>query len=190
MAGTAARRAHNVVGDVRLVGAQPRLVIGGAAVGAARAVGLAQRAIQLGQLAQLHAPQIVVALGHFDALPDDVLDAVDGLFDALRIGGRDERVQRFVFARQRLAILAADFALFDAALAADDDLGAGVLFHGCGAMSGTFCIRKFNANKQRRRLTFQCVSARTDQQTDEIDVGMLLLRNQNLVADTYDRRPR
>lgn len=130
VAGAAARRAHNVVGDVWLVRTQPALVLRRATVGAPRSVGFAQRTVQLGQLAQLHAAQIVVALGHLDALSDDVLDLVDRLLDALGIGGRDERVQRFVFAGQRLAVLAADFTLLDGALAADDDFGTSFLFHG------------------------------------------------------------
>lgn len=37
--------------------------------------------------------------------------------------------------------------------------------------------------------TFKGVAARTNQQTDKIDVGMFLLRNQHLVADSNHRWP-
>lgn len=129
VSGSAARRAHNVVRDVWLVRTQPTLVLRRTAVCASRTVRFTKRSVQLGQLAQLHATQIVVSFGHLDALANDVLDLVHRLLHTLRIGGCDEGVQWFVFAGKRLAIFAADLALFDRALAANDDLGAGFLFH-------------------------------------------------------------
>ena len=160
VAGAAARRADDVVRNVRLVRAEPALVLVRAAVVAARPVRLAQRAVQLGQLAQLHPAQVVVALRHLDALPDHVLDAVDRLLHRLRIARGDERVQRLVLARQRLPVLAPHLTLLYRALAADDDLGARVLLH-----------------------RLQRVAARPDQQPDEVDIGVLLLRDEHLVAD-------
>lgn len=74
MAGAAAARADDVVGDVGLVRAEPGLVVGGAAIGAARPVVLAQRPVQQGELAQLVAPQVVLALRHLHALADDLVD--------------------------------------------------------------------------------------------------------------------
>ena len=58
VARVAARRADDAVGDVGLVLALPRLVVGGPAVGAARAVALAEGAVQQSQFAQLGAPAI------------------------------------------------------------------------------------------------------------------------------------
>ena len=52
----AARGADDAVGDVGLVLALPRLVVGGAAVGAPGALALAQGAVQQRQLAQLGPP--------------------------------------------------------------------------------------------------------------------------------------
>ena len=65
VAGAAAVGANDGVGHVGLVGALPGLVRRGAAVGAARSeLALAERAVQHGQLAQLHLAQIVLVLGH------------------------------------------------------------------------------------------------------------------------------
>lgn len=159
--GTAADRAEDVVGHIRLVRTQPALVLCGAAVVAARRVRLAQRAVQLRQLPQLHAAQVVVTLGHLNALLDHILDPVHGLLHRLCIAGRDERVQRLILARQRLPVLAAHLALLHGALAANYDLGARVLLH-----------------------RLQRVAARSNQQADKVDVGVLFLRNEDLVADT------
>ena len=63
--GAAALVAHDGVGDVGLVGTLPRLVRRGAAVGAARSeLALAERAVEHGQLAQLHFAQVVLVLRH------------------------------------------------------------------------------------------------------------------------------
>merc|ERR1719410_465520 len=160
VAGGAAAGAHHVVGHVRLVLALPRLVVRRAAVGALHHAVLAQCPVEQRELPQLHLAQLVGPLGHLHPLLDDLLDLVDGLLDALRVRGRDVCVQRLVLARQRLPVLPADLALLDAALAADDDLGAGVLLH-----------------------VLESVTSRTDQKAHEVDVRMTVLRDHHLVAN-------
>lgn len=56
---------------------------------------------------------------------------LDGLLDAVGVGGGDVGVQRLVLAGQRLAVLAAHLALLHGALAADYDLRARLLLHRC-----------------------------------------------------------
>lgn len=63
---------------------QPSLVVGGGAVGAAHGVVLPQRSVQLRQLSQLHAPQVVLTLWHLHALPDHLLDLLDDRTDYFR----------------------------------------------------------------------------------------------------------
>lgn len=164
---TAANGAQNIVRHIRLVRTQPALVLRRAAVVAPRCIRLPQRAVQLRQFPQLHSPQIVVTLRHLDALLDHVLDAVHRLLHRFRVAGRDERVQWLVLAGQRLSVLATHFAFLHRALAADDDLCARVLLH-----------------------RFQRVAARPNQQSNEVNVRVLLLRNQHLVTDADHRRSR
>ncbi len=51
---------------------------------------------------------------------------------------------------------------------------------------------QYYRSKIRRRsddgLTFQCVAARPDEQPDEFNLGVLLLRNHDLLGDTRDGR--
>lgn len=56
---------------------------------------------------------------------------LDGLLDAVGVGGGDVRVQRLVLAWQRLAVLAAHLAFLHRPLAADDNLSARLLLHRC-----------------------------------------------------------
>lgn len=165
VASSTAGRAYDVVRNVRLVRTEPGLVLVGAAVRTPWSVRFTQRSVQLSQLSQLHPSQIVVSFRNLDTLPDDVLDALDRLLDGFRIARRNERMQRFVLPGQRLPVLPAHLTLLDGSLAADYDLRPGVLLHG-----------------------LQRVSARSDQQPDEVDVRMFLLRDQHLVADANHRR--
>lgn len=127
MPATAAPVAGDRVHQVGLLRALPVPVVVRPAVGAdlvAERVVLAQRAVQQGQLPQLRPTQVVLVLGQFDRLSDDLVDLLGGGDDA-GLGRRcQERMQRLVLARQRLAVLPADLALFDRALTADYDLGA------------------------------------------------------------------
>lgn len=160
MASAATRGTHYCIRDNRLVRTLPRLVVRGAARTPLDVV-LAQRSIELSQLSQLHPTEIVVALWYLDTLPYHVLDLVHCLPYCLRIGCGDERMQGLVLARQRLAILASHLALLHRTLAANYDLGARILLHG-----------------------LERVAARPDEQAHEINVRMLFLRDQHLVADT------
>lgn len=74
VSGPSARRAHDAVGDVGLVGTQPGLVVGGGAVGTTHGVVLPQRAVELRQLPELHPPQVVLSLGHLHPLTDHLLN--------------------------------------------------------------------------------------------------------------------
>lgn len=159
--------ADDVVGDVGPVGALPRLVAWRPTVGAAGAsqeVVLTQGAVEQGQLAQLHAAQVVLALGHFHTLPDYLLDPVYGFAHILLARSCDESMQRFVFTRQWLAILATHFAFLDGALAPNDDLGSRFLFQG-----------------------LERVAPWADQQADKVDVWVLLLRDHHFFAHTDQR---
>lgn len=164
MSSPATDRAQDIIRHIRLVRTQPALVLGRATIITPWRIRLPQRAIQLGQLPQLHPSQVVVALGHFDALRDHLLDLVHRLLHRLGRARRDERVQRLILAGQRLPIFAAHLALLHRPLATDYDLGARVLLH-----------------------RLQRVAARSDQQAHKVDVRMLLLRNEHLVADTNHR---
>lgn len=53
---------------------EPRLVVGGAAVGAARRVALPESPVELRQFPQLHAAEVVLSLGHLHTLTDHLLD--------------------------------------------------------------------------------------------------------------------
>lgn len=165
VASAAARGAHNGIGDNWFIWALPRLVICGAA-GATLYIVLTECAIELRQLTQLHATQIIVTLGHFNALPNDILNLVHSLAHRLRIGRCDEGMQRFILPRQRLTILATHFSLLDRTLAAYNNLGSGVLLHG-----------------------LERITTWTNQETHKIDVRMLLLWYQHLIADPSNRRP-
>lgn len=156
---------YDVVRNVRFVRTEPSLVLVRATVRTPWSVRFTQRSVELGQFSQLHPPQIVVTLRNFDTLPDNVLDALDGLLHRFRIARRNERVQRFVLPGQRLTILPANLTLLHRSLAPDDDLRSGILLHG-----------------------LQRVSTRSNQQPDKVDVRMFLLRNQHLVADANNRR--
>lgn len=163
---SSARRTHNAGRNVRLVWTEPSLVFVGTAIGTTGTVGLPKSSVQLSQLSELHPTKIVVTFRNFDALPDDILDPIDGLLHRFRITSRDKSVQWFVLTWQRLAILTAHFAFLDGTLATDYDLGTGVLFHG-----------------------LEGIATWSNQQTDKVDVRMLFLRDEHLVADTNHRRP-
>lgn len=100
-----------------------------------------------------------MTLRHLNALLDHVLDAVHSLLHRFRIAGRDERVQWLVLAWQRLPVLATHLALLHRTLAADYDLRARVLLH-----------------------RLQRVAARPNQQSNEVNVWVLLLWDQHLVT--------
>ncbi len=76
-------------------------------------------------------------------------------------------MKRFILPRKRLPISGGHFALLDAALAADDYLGARLLLQG-----------------------LERVAARPDDQADEVDLGMAVLRDQDLVRDSNLDRPK
>lgn len=66
--------AKDVIGDVRLVRTLPGAVVVGAAVCTSRAVILAQRSVEEGQLPKLTAAKVVLVFWQFDALADDFVD--------------------------------------------------------------------------------------------------------------------
>lgn len=165
MSCSTARRTNYIVRNVRLIRAKPGLVLIGTAIGTTGTVRFTQCSIQLSQFSKLHSPEIIVAFWYFDTLSDDILNAIDSLLDSLRIAGSDESMQRFILSRQWLTVLASNFSLLHGALATDDDLGSGVLLHG-----------------------LQGVSTRPDQQADKVDVRMLFLGDEDLVADANHRR--
>lgn len=156
---------YDVVRNVRFVRTEPSLVLVRATVRTPWSVRFAQRSVELGQLSQLHPPQIVVTLRNLDTLPDNVLDTLHCLLHRFRIARRNKRVQRFVLPGQRLTILPANLTLLHRPLAPNDDLRSGILLHG-----------------------LQRVSTRSNQQPDKVNVRMFLLRNQHLVADANNRR--
>ena len=120
MAGRAAQRANDSVRDYGLgLSEQLELV---------QAVVLPQGSVEQSELSELAPSQVVHGLGHFDALSDDVAHFLAGFGDDFDGGPGDVGVQGLVLAGQGLPVVAADFVLFDGALAADYDLGVRVLF--------------------------------------------------------------
>ena len=77
------------------------------------------------------------------------------------------RMKRFILPRERLSIPGGHFALLDAPFAADNDLGARLLLQG-----------------------LERVAARPDDEADEVDLGMAVLRDQDLVRDSNLDRPK
>lgn len=157
--------ADDAVGDVGLVLALPRLVVGGTAVGAPGPLALAQGAVEQRQLAQLGAPQVILPLGNVDAVADHLLDLLHGLFHRVEVVGGDVRVQRLVLAGQGLPVFPRDLSLLDGSFPSDDDLGAGVPLH-----------------------RFQRVAPRTDEKSDKVDFWVFILWNHHFVVDLDHRR--
>lgn len=126
----AAGGAHDAVGDVGLVLALPRLVVGGPAVGAPGALALAQGAVEQRQFAQLgtpagrrngvkigafdrrklnpqyaFSPKVILSLRYVDSCRDHFLDLFYGLLHRVEVVGGDVRVQWLVLAGQGLPVL-------------------------------------------------------------------------------------
>ncbi len=76
-------------------------------------------------------------------------------------------MQRFILPRERLSIPGGHFALLDATLAAYNYLGAGLLLQG-----------------------LERVAAWSDDEADKVDLGMAVLRDQDLVRDANLDRPK
>lgn len=161
-----ARRTHNARCNIWLVWAKPGLVFIGTTIRTTRTIGFTQSSVQLSQFPKLHPAKIVMSLRNLDTLANDVLDAIHSLLDCFRIAGRDKCMKWFVLSREWLTVFASHFAFLHGSLASDDDLGTCVLFH-----------------------SFQGVTTRPNQQTDKVDVRMLFLRDEHLVADTNNRWP-
>lgn len=68
--GTTATRTHDIIGNVRFVGAQPRFVIACPAVRATRTIVLTKSSVEQGKLSKLITSQIVLPFWDFDALPN------------------------------------------------------------------------------------------------------------------------
>lgn len=164
MADASAGGAHDVVGDVGSVLALPTLVVISSAVAASRTVSLSKSSVEKRQLPQLVPPQVVLAFGHVDSLLDDLVDLGYGFLDGLGVHGGHVGVQRLVFTRQRLAVLATHLALLDRALAPNDDLGTRLFFH-----------------------RFEGIASGSNEQPDKVDFRVLVLRNHYFVVD-FDLR--
>ncbi|GMR49822.1 hypothetical protein PMAYCL1PPCAC_20016, partial [Pristionchus mayeri] len=163
-----ARDADDARRDVLLIRALPRLVVVRATVGAARArhhVLRTHRAVEQRQLSQLERAQVVLTVGHLAGLRDDRLDLIAGDLDAVTVWSRHVRVQRLVLARERLTVLPRQLALLDRALASDDNLRPALSLE-----------------------RLQRIAPGADEQSDEVEVRVVVLRYPHLVERTNHGR--
>jgi len=151
--------ADNIVGHILLVLTLPGLVVSCSTVCASHCSILSQSSVQQRQLSQLHLPQLIGSLGHLHSLLDNFLDLVDSFLDTLGIRGSNVGMERLVLTRQGLTIFPPDLALLDTALATNNDLSSGLFLH-----------------------VLQSVSSGSNQQSHEVNVRVIVLRNHHLVA--------
>jgi len=97
-------------------------------------------------------------------LLNDLLDLVDSSLDSFRISGCNISMKRFIFTRQGLTIFSPNFSLFHTSFSSDDDLGSCVLFH-----------------------VLEGIASGSNQQSNKVDVRMIILRNHNFITHFYLR---
>ena len=114
--------------------------------------------VQHRQLSQLKLSQLILPVGNHQSGVDDLGDLLHSLLDDLLVGAGDVGVEGFILAGQR-TLSRLQLSLLDGALPTNDYLSTGLRF-------------------QR----FQRVATRADQQADEVDFGVVVLRDPHLIV--------